>query len=1383
MNLSNDLISQFVKETRDKSKEKTETVVYGTVKIVDGETYAQLDGSELLTPVNATATTKEGDRVTVMIKNHTATVTGNITSPSATNQSVKEVGDKVDQFNIILADKITTEQLSAVTGTIDNLKTKLASISKLEAVDAEIESLVAKFADIEYITATDIQAVAATIESLEVTFGTFTDVSIEDLDALKADIQTLRGYTADFTYVSAEVLKAMKADIKNLDVGRLTAEQADIRYAKIGDLAATNADVVNLNADVADINTLIFGSAAGTSISTTFANAIIAVLANAQIKSAMIDSLSADKITAGSIKTNLVDIVSEDGKMTISDETIQISDGTRARVQIGKDASNDYSITVWDVDGNVMFSHDGITDNAIKDAIIRNDMIAQDANISAEKIDIGSLFKVINNDGSNTLKSSKILIDADNQTLDIAFENMTTKLSDVEKAANQNAEDMAKVIKDFNNDIEGLQTQIDGSITTWFYEVAPTLSNEPAVNWTTVDQKNIHLGDLYYDTFTGYCYRWQVKNNEYSWQRITDTDVTKALADAAAAQDTADQKRRVFHEKPTTPYEKGDLWVQGDGGDILRCQVTKTDRQEFSQTDWVKASKYTDDTKANENAQQIISQGSRITAVEGKFESKVWQTDINNATGEMTNKYNNLSQDLGNFKSEVSTTYTKLSDFNNLQIGGRNLIRNSASPVVFGSAFGITGSITDEGYLHIVADSGNSGWFYFKFGDSYEQPTVEDTLREGDEFTISFTMRSSDSTQVPEVYIKSGMGYYFMSGTISSEWSTVWYTGTWKDANPIQFHLNFADAPGTYEIKNAKLEKGNKATDWTPAPEDMATIEYTESITSEIDQKADTISASVKSTFAGASDPEIQNGSMIHMSDISEVEKTAKVMIEVSSSNLLDPTKVDEDTNVRVSNGVVTQITADTNPSAVFKCQTWIGSIFVDNVTSSILVTTGRIGVSFEKTAEITRIRFGLNGSVTDTMVSVNVSDLPTGTYFISVDFTNATQGSVSWKDMMINKGPTELPYEPYVDPTTKGYLTRCGANFLNPINVIAGSNTAIIDGVVTQMTADTDNSPIFKCVTYNDNTLINLTTSANRITEVGRCGAIFEKTSEVNKLIFGLNGSSIDTIVSLNISYLPNDTYFISVDFTNITQGSVSWKDMMINRGPTALPYEPFTEKRFEITLDGTPYDIPLLSPNTTIFTDIQGANITCQREKNPFRSLETSIQILKDSFRTIVDGQTGKTIMTQTENGWEFDTSNIYSTINSAAQAVKNDLINEDIKNANDNLTKYIEEQSGLTSSVRIGVTPDEAKDPCVIINQVATNDDGTKIPSDFRICITAKYIGFYENDSKLLWITNKRINADSIVVNEELNLGNAHVFKKRIVKNRIHTSISYIGRKGGS
>src|SRR5574344_942168 len=159
-----------------------------------------------------------------------------------------------------------------------------------------------------------------------------------------------------------------------------------------------------------------------------------------------------------------------------------------------------------------------------------------------------------------------------------------------------------------------MQNQIDGSIMTWCYSVAPTSTNVPASNWTTTDLKNKHLGDLYYDTVTGYCYRWQVLNNTYSWQRITDTDVTKALEDASKAQDTADSKRRVFVSQPTCPYEIGGLWSGGSTGDLKRCKITRLTGT-YVATDWELASKYTDDTKANTVANNLSTNYSTTTAM------------------------------------------------------------------------------------------------------------------------------------------------------------------------------------------------------------------------------------------------------------------------------------------------------------------------------------------------------------------------------------------------------------------------------------------------------------------------------------------------------------------------------------------------------------------------------------------------------------------------------------------------------------------------------------------------------------------------------------------------------------------------------------------------
>ena len=111
MPLSDSLVSQFVKATKEKKQTNVESTVYGTTVEYNGSIYVKLDGSDLLTPVSKTAKVSPDDRVTVMIKNHTATITGNITSPSASSVDVDNVANEITEFEIVMSHKVTTEEL------------------------------------------------------------------------------------------------------------------------------------------------------------------------------------------------------------------------------------------------------------------------------------------------------------------------------------------------------------------------------------------------------------------------------------------------------------------------------------------------------------------------------------------------------------------------------------------------------------------------------------------------------------------------------------------------------------------------------------------------------------------------------------------------------------------------------------------------------------------------------------------------------------------------------------------------------------------------------------------------------------------------------------------------------------------------------------------------------------------------------------------------------------------------------------------------------------------------------------------------------------------------------------------------------------------------
>ena len=200
-----------------------------------------------------------------------------------------------------------------------------------------------------------------------------------------------------------------------------------------------------------------------------------------------------------------------------------------------------------------------------------------------------------------------------NYTTKTELSNTNEKVSKAQDTANKaaaaaasNASDLTEAIKTIGKTTDDLQFQIDGSIQTWFADGEPTNLNYPAIDWTTDTIKKNHLGDLYYDNTTGYGYRWQIdQNGSYSWKRIVDTDVTKALQDAAKAQGTANSKRRIFVTTPVPPYDVADLWVQGTTGDIMRCQIAKGEGQTYAAADWIKASKYTDDTAVTKLAETV----------------------------------------------------------------------------------------------------------------------------------------------------------------------------------------------------------------------------------------------------------------------------------------------------------------------------------------------------------------------------------------------------------------------------------------------------------------------------------------------------------------------------------------------------------------------------------------------------------------------------------------------------------------------------------------------------------------------------------------------------------------------------------------------------------
>ena len=208
MALSEDLISQFVDVTKDNDKKSKETITYGTIKEKDGKTYVLLDGAteENLTPVYTTTNVQVDERVTVMIKNHTATVTGNMSSPAARTAEVEEL-------DAIVADTIEAVDLKAEKAEINELIAETATIKNLQAENAEIKNLKADKAEIGTLIAED-----ATIKNLQ--------AEKADIKVLEADYASIKHLEAN--YINAEDVKAQYADIKFANIDFATIDKATI---------------------------------------------------------------------------------------------------------------------------------------------------------------------------------------------------------------------------------------------------------------------------------------------------------------------------------------------------------------------------------------------------------------------------------------------------------------------------------------------------------------------------------------------------------------------------------------------------------------------------------------------------------------------------------------------------------------------------------------------------------------------------------------------------------------------------------------------------------------------------------------------------------------------------------------------------------------------------------------------------------------------------------------------------------------------------------------------------------------------------------------------------------------------------------------------------
>ena len=394
--------------------------------------------------------------------------------------------------------------------------------------------------------------------------------------------------------------------------------------------------------------------------------------------------------------------------------------------------------------------------------------------------------------------------------------------------------------------LSGMQSEIDGAIETWTGTAAPTLNNTPASNWTTNSEKDKHVGDVYFvvnsqSQQNGYNYRFtkSISNGttSYSWELIKDTDITNALQRLQTAEG---QINTFTSDISTLQTSTGNLITKtntlegriDDAEDAIDLKVDTTTFNTLSNT-------VSSNSSAISNLSQTVeskADGSTVSTLSNTVNS-ISQTATGNSSkitqlintlgtnADGTTKENDIvhrtsaiEQDLTGFKSTVSSTYATKQNLNDIQIGGRNLLRYDIKNFAVVVNTGVIIEGTNNRSMYCSVESG-------------ETYTISRKIVEGNRF------RLYDSAQEPAVNVQT---YKLFDSNDSTMKQTITIP---QGSHWLLIYLS--NQSDTINDGNIKVERGNKATDWTPAIEDMASISDLETAKSEIRQTTDGITTEV----------------------------------------------------------------------------------------------------------------------------------------------------------------------------------------------------------------------------------------------------------------------------------------------------------------------------------------------------------------------------------------------------------------------------------------------------------------------------------------------------------------------------------------------------------
>lgn len=838
--------------------------------IGDIVTAVKNDGTKFTIPIISLITSYDGGLMqTIASYGNTAEE-----DDSDTKGPITEMAERVE-YELAFVKKLMVDNLTATNATIKNL-----SGDVLKFKTGEFETLKTDVANLKQTFTDDLQASNAKINTLESDHATFKEATATNLNATNARIANIE---AD--YLKATDAKLTYATITNLNTTNAEISKLKTKDAEIDKLVATKATITDLNAAVgrvgvlesgyANLNTLVNGNLTSDNIQNLTLTSKNTTIENGMIKNAMIENLSFDKITGMEINTTNLTVHSSDGKSKWSDNTIQISDANRVRVQIGKDASNDYSMSVWDKNGNLIWDALGATEKTIQRKIIRDGIVADDANISGSKLDINSVIKEVN--GSTTkLKSSTIVMNDKNQTLDVVFNEMETtvadnlsnaklyadgKLSDAQKYALEQANSALSSAKSYadsavdNIEVGGRNLLVQKNITQGYLSTDGKGSfigsggGDQTSDWIDVSG-NKYITITLYEDFTNannsgrYCEYDADKNcintvdynprqkssiiielkTTTKYIRVTAIECktrrykiekgNKATDWTPAPEDTQSQIDNIT--EITTSHTTSISTMQGQISSLISEDTTIKGNYDALLSRYNATVNTVDSMKTTigEHTTILNSQNDSIVAVTTK--ANTIESNLAGTTQTISEVKSNLSgtqervtkveTSLTGLTTRVSSTETNLA---NLEIGGRNLL-TGVSSYTKDTPFEKTDSRADGWIVYqniitsIELEAGKKYVLQAKTDGNWT--ANHDTNGQDPSKKLVTLWLCSDTTND---FFDMRQGYVVFTPTVTAKYKL-----------RVNQYSNGTDAY-TIHLWDIKLEKGSKATDWTPAPEDV----------------------------------------------------------------------------------------------------------------------------------------------------------------------------------------------------------------------------------------------------------------------------------------------------------------------------------------------------------------------------------------------------------------------------------------------------------------------------------------------------------------------------------------------------------------------------------